>query len=213
MAPRKIRAPVAARRARPGTAVQAKGQQRVAEILQAARAVLVEDGYAALTTRKVAERVGVRQSNVQYYFPAKVDLVRALFEDSVARTARAVAERFAAGAASPEARLLGGIELFLETHDSLEEQRFQRELWALAAHDPDVATVMNQFYRRWVDLTARNLLLINPALDRATAQRRALLIVSVVDGLSLFRGVTALDHPSVRGVERELYDLVRSLAR
>src|SRR5215467_13278285 len=98
--PRKTRIPAAARRARAGTAVQAKGQHRVAEILGAARAVMVEDGYAALTTRKVAERVGVRQSNVQYYFPAKVDLVRALFEDSMVRTTRAVAERFAAGRAS-----------------------------------------------------------------------------------------------------------------
>src|SRR5689334_13484450 len=67
--PRKTRAPAAVRRARAGTAVQTRGQRRVAEILLAARAVMVEDGYAALTTRKVAERVGVRQSNVQYYFP------------------------------------------------------------------------------------------------------------------------------------------------
>jgi AcrR family transcriptional regulator len=211
--PRKTPAPGTAQRARAGTAVQPRGRYRVDEILHAARAVLVEDGYAALTTRKVAERVGVRQSNVQYYFPAKVDLVRALFEDSMARTARVVAERFAAGRASPEARLLGGIEHFLETHHSREEQRFLRELWALAAHDPEVAQVMNQFYRRWVDLTARNLVLINPALDRGRAQRRALLIVSLVDGLSLFRGVTELDHPSVRGIEHELRDLVRRLAR
>ena len=211
--PRKTTTPRVARRARAGTAVQPKGRHRVDEILHAARAVVVEDGYAALTTRKVAERVGVRQSNVQYYFPAKVDLVRALFDDSMARTAREVAERFAAGRASPEARLLGGIEHFLETHHSREEQRFLRELWALAAHDPEVADVMNQFYRRWVDLTARNLLLINPALDRGRAQRRALLIVSVVDGLSLFRGVTELDHPSLRGIEHELRDLVRALAR
>ena len=210
---RKTRTPPATRRARAGTAVQTRGQQRVAEILAAARAVMVEDGYAALTTRKVAERVGVRQSNVQYYFPAKLDLVRALFEDSMVRTSRAVAERFAAGRVSPEARVLGGIEHFLETHHSLEEQRFQRELWALAAHDADVAAAMNQFNRRWVDLTARSLMLINRALDRGRAQRRALLIVSVVDGLSLFRGITELDHPSLRGIEHELRKLVLALAR
>jgi AcrR family transcriptional regulator len=209
----RTRAPAAPRRTRAGTAVQAKGQQRAAEILRAAHAVLVEDGYAALTTRKVAERAGVRQSNVQYYFPAKVDLVRALFDDSMARTARAMAERFAAGAASPEARLLGGIDHFLEAQHSLEDQRFLRELWALAAHDRDVAELMNQFYRRFVDLTARNLLLINPELDRGRAQRRALLIVSLVDGLSLFRGATELDHPAVRGIEAELRDLVRARAR
>jgi hypothetical protein len=55
--------------------------------------------------------------------------------------------------------------------------------------------------------------LINPELDRGRAQRRALLIVSLVDGLSLFRGATELDHPAVRGIEAELRDLVRALAR
>jgi hypothetical protein len=54
---------------------------------------------------------------------------------------------------------------------------------------------------------------INPSLDRGRAQRRALLILSLVDGISLFRGITALDHPAVRGIERELRDLVRALAR
>ena len=203
----------AARRARAGTAVQAKGQLRVEEILRAARAVMVEDGYAALTTRKVAERVGVRQSNVQYYFPAKVDLVRALFEYSVARTTRAVAERLAPGPVSAEERLLIGVEEFLDEKLTLDEQRFQRELWALAAHDPEVATVMNQFYGRWVDLTARSLILINPAIDRHRAQRHALLIVSLVDGLSLIRGASGFDHPSVRGIEHDVRALVRRLTR
>jgi AcrR family transcriptional regulator len=206
-------APVVARRARAGTAVQVKGQHRVEEILRAARAVMVEDGYAALTTRKVAERVGVRQSNVQYYFPAKVDLVRALFEDSVARTGRAVAERLAPGRVSAEDRLLIGVEEFLDEKRTLEEQRFQCELWAMAAHDAEVAGVMNQFYGRWVDLTARSLLLINPALDRGRAQRNALLIVSLVDGLSLIRGASGFDHPSARGIEQDVLALVRTLAR
>jgi AcrR family transcriptional regulator len=202
-----------ARRSRAGTAVQAKGRRRADDILEAARAVIVDDGYAALSTRKVAERVGIRQSNVQYYFPTKVDLVRALFEDSVARSTRAVAARLGDGPASPEARLLGSLDYFLETHHSLEEQRFQRELWALAAHDPAMARVMNGLYRRWVDLTARNLLQLNPALDRARAQRRALLLISLVDGLSLFHGATALDHPAVRGIEEEIRELVRALVR
>jgi AcrR family transcriptional regulator len=193
--------------------VQAKGRHRAEEILRAARAVLIDEGYAALTTRKVAERVGIRQSNVQYYFPTKVALVRALFEDSVAASTRAIAARLAHERASPEARLLGSLEYFLEAHHSLEEQRFQRELWALAAHDAAVAGVMNGLYRRWVELTARNLRQINPALERSRAQRRALLIISLVDGLSLFHGAAGLDHPAVRGIEHDVRTLVRALVR
>jgi AcrR family transcriptional regulator len=205
--------PATATRARTGTAVQSRGRDRADEIVQAARKVMVEDGYAALTTRKVAERVGIRQSNVQYYFPTKVDLVRALFEASMADSSRAITARLAKDVASPKARLLGSLEYFLETHHSIEEMRFLRELWALSAHDADVARVMQGFYQRWVDLTARNILGINPDLGRARAQRRALLMISLVDGLSLFHGATGLDHPSVTGIDRELRDLVLAMTR
>jgi AcrR family transcriptional regulator len=200
-------------RARAGTAVQSRGQDRADEILAAARAVMIQDGYPALTTRKVAERVGIRQSNVQYYFPTKADLVRGLFEASVRRSSRAISERLAQDLASPEARLLGSISHFLETHHSLDEMRFLRELWALSAHDPDVDAVMQGLYRRWVDLTASNLMLINPALGKSRAQRRALLIISLIDGLSLFHGATALDHPAVHGIEREVSELVLAMAQ
>jgi len=200
------------RRARPGTAVQPKGQHRAGEILLAARAVLVEEGYAALTTRKVAQRVGIRQSNVQYYFPAKVDLVRALFESAIADHARAVARRMAEGRMSARQRLTWAIDQFMSSNQSLEEKAFLRELWAMAAHDPDVADAMNAFYRRWVDLTAANLLEISPELGLRRAQRRALVIVSLVDGLSLFHGAAGLDHPATRGIEAEVRAVVMSLA-
>ncbi|HKE17778.1 MAG TPA: TetR/AcrR family transcriptional regulator [Kofleriaceae bacterium] len=202
----------AGRRARPGTAVQVKGQHRAQEILQAARAVLISDGYPALTTRKVAERVGIRQSNVQYYFPAKADLVRALFEEAMAESTRALARRMAEGRMSPRQRLIWTLDQFLRQQESREEQIFLRELWALAAHDQDVAAVMNTFYRRWIDLAAANLLLVNPGLGLRRAQRRALLVVSLVDGLSLFRGEAGVDHPSVRGIESEVRAAVLALA-
>ncbi|MBL8521682.1 MAG: TetR/AcrR family transcriptional regulator [Betaproteobacteria bacterium] len=44
-------------------------------ILLAATAVLNEEGYGALTQVRVAERAGVRQSHITYYFPARVDLL------------------------------------------------------------------------------------------------------------------------------------------
>ena len=192
--------------------VQPKGRHRAQEILQAARALLVENGYAALTTRKVAGRVGIRQSNVQYYFPTKVDLVRALFESSVAESMRPLA-RMVRARMSPERRLSWALEQFLQSHQSLEQQVFVRELWALAAHDPAVAGVMNAFYRRWIDITTKNLLEITPALGLRRAQRRALLIISLVDGLSLFHGAAGVDHPAVAGIERDVRAVVLALAR
>jgi AcrR family transcriptional regulator len=203
----------AAARSRPGTAVQSRGRHRADEILRAARAVLVEEGYAAMTTRKIAERVRIRQSNVQYYFPTKADLVRALFQAAVAQDSGARARRMRRATTTPRQRLIGSLDQFLRSHHSLEQQRFLRDLWALSAHDPDVAEVMNTFYREWIDLVARTLLAINPKLGRGRARRRALLIISVVDGLSLFHGAVGVDHPALAGIEGEARRLVLGLAQ
>jgi AcrR family transcriptional regulator len=46
------------------------------QILHAAVEVLNSEGFGALTQTHVAERAGVRQSHVTYYFPARNDLLR-----------------------------------------------------------------------------------------------------------------------------------------
>jgi AcrR family transcriptional regulator len=49
-------------------------------ILDAARLRLLADGYAGLSTRKVAEAAGVPLSQLHYYFGSKQGLILALFE-------------------------------------------------------------------------------------------------------------------------------------
>jgi AcrR family transcriptional regulator len=50
-------------------------------ILDAARRRLLTDGYAGLSTRKVAEEAGVPLSQLHYHFGSKGGLILALFED------------------------------------------------------------------------------------------------------------------------------------
>jgi AcrR family transcriptional regulator len=49
-------------------------------IIQAARLRLLADGYAGLSTRKVAEEAGVPLSQLHYHFGSKQGLILALFE-------------------------------------------------------------------------------------------------------------------------------------
>jgi len=44
-------------------------------ILEAARACLLADGYAAMSTRKVADRAGVPLSQIHYHFGSKEELI------------------------------------------------------------------------------------------------------------------------------------------
>jgi AcrR family transcriptional regulator len=50
-------------------------------ILEAARARLLADGYAALSTRRVAEEAGVPLSQIHYHFKGKQGLVVGLLEN------------------------------------------------------------------------------------------------------------------------------------
>ena len=57
---------------------QERGERRVAEVLEAAAAVIAEVGYEAATMTQVAERAGASIGAVYQYFPNKEAVVRAL---------------------------------------------------------------------------------------------------------------------------------------
>ncbi len=48
-------------------------------MLDAAEAVLREEGHAALTSRNIAERIGVKQRLIYYYFATMDELITAMF--------------------------------------------------------------------------------------------------------------------------------------
>lgn len=52
-------------------------QRRYAETLDAAAAVFSSKGYHGASTKDIADRLGIRQASLYYYFPSKAD---ALFE-------------------------------------------------------------------------------------------------------------------------------------
>lgn len=54
-------------------------------MLDAAEATLLEEGYGALTSRRIAERMGVKQRLVYYYFASMDELVVETFRRMAAR--------------------------------------------------------------------------------------------------------------------------------
>lgn len=170
---------------RAGTAVIEKGRRSVDEILDAATALLAEEGYAALSTRKVAARAGMRPGNLQYYFPAKRDMVRALLERYLKRSLERLADRMERGEQTPEARLRQAIEGILAQQESAPDCTLFREVWALASHDADVARAMSDFYCQYRAHLGETLISLNPRLGNGDARRLAMAIVAMLEGLSV----------------------------
>ena len=182
-------------RHRAGTAVIEKGRQSVDEILDAATALLAEEGYAELSTRKVAARARMRPGNLQYYFPAKRDMVRALLDRYLARSLERLVGRIEREEQSPEGRFRQVVEGILADQASPLDCTLFREIWALAAHDTEVAKAMSDFYRQYRRHLGTILRGVNPRLRRGDTQRLATAVVAMLEGFSLLREPSARTPP------------------
>lgn len=77
-----------------------RAAQRREQLLGAAREVMLREGMAGLTLRAVAQQAGVHLSTLQYIFPSRAELVRALSNHILAHR-----DGFSTGDAGLEAEL------------------------------------------------------------------------------------------------------------
>lgn len=75
------------------------------ELLEAAAELFTTRGYAATTTRAVADLAGLRQASMYHYFAGKEDLLAALLEGTVGPSLKLAALLTGRDDASAEARL------------------------------------------------------------------------------------------------------------
>ncbi|WP_409434580.1 TetR/AcrR family transcriptional regulator [Mycobacterium sp. SMC-14] len=70
------------------------------EILDAAAELFTTVGYAATSTRRIADSVGIRQASLYHHFAAKDDILDALLADTVENSVQLAAELLAEGGPS-----------------------------------------------------------------------------------------------------------------
>jgi AcrR family transcriptional regulator len=132
-------------------AATAKKPDTAIVLLEAAKKILRQNGYAGLSTRGVAEAAGVPLSQIHYHFGSKQDMVLALFEYLNAQ----LLDR--------QNALFGDTTLKLSEQwdracDYLDEDiasgyvRVLQELIAASWHDADVAKVIRADLMKWVEL-------------------------------------------------------------
>jgi AcrR family transcriptional regulator len=102
-------------------------------ILDAALALVAEEGAAALTQPRVSRAAGVRQSHLTYYFPTRADLLQAVAEHSIAALGAQVSQAQAAGSLDP-----GSLAALLAA-GSADKRRIRIMLALVAAADADPA--------------------------------------------------------------------------
>lgn len=119
-------------------------------ILAAARARLMIDGYAGLSTRKIAQEAGVPLSQVHYHFGSKRGMVLALLEAENRRRLARQSSMYALD--EPLSRRYERACDFLE--DDLESGfvRVLQEMIAAGWSAPDIAEAARTLLAGWYDL-------------------------------------------------------------
>ena len=120
-------------------------------LLEAAKAVLRERGYAALSTREVAAAAGVPLSQIHYHFGSKQGLVLALFEYLDAQ----LLDRQQALFSDPSLSLADQWDracAYLDDDLASGYVRVMQELAAAGWADPTVGAVVRKSLEDWIGL-------------------------------------------------------------
>src|SRR5262245_43391111 len=157
-------------RATPGRPPSDRGASTRDALLDAAESVMLDAGYAAVTSRRVAAMAGIDAALVYYYFGTMDDLCIALFR----RYAERSAERLHAALSSPQP--------LWALWDALRDQSntaLMTEFIALANHRKAVKTVMvansRKFRRMYLERLSE--VLQSHGVDRETWPPAAIIVV------------------------------------
>jgi AcrR family transcriptional regulator len=128
----------------------AQGQSTRALLLAAAGDLLREEGYAATSTRAVAERAGTRLSLVHYHFGSKRGLLLAVLEHFTELLLNRQQAMFSDNRPLAE-QWRSACDYLREDIDS-GYVRVLWELWAAGLADPELAERWGATQRRWREL-------------------------------------------------------------
>jgi AcrR family transcriptional regulator len=140
-----------------GTATRAERRDQATSetrtsILDAARACLLADGYANLSTRRVADAAGVPLSQIHYHFGSKQQLILAVLEAENVRLIERQRAMF--GGPEPLWRQWERACDFFDEDIKSGYVRILQEMTAAGWSDPDVAAAVRAVQGEWYKLLA-----------------------------------------------------------
>jgi AcrR family transcriptional regulator len=189
---------------------QRKGKATRAAILEAATDVLLEDGYGNFVFRGVAKRAGVEPGNVQYYFPTKRDLLSAVLQPELDNYLFRLQAELDKG--QTEAEKIDRMVRYLMT-DILNERTLKLwlSIYGMATHDDEMAEMVSDRYRFYIDLLAGYLQVVFPDLDNDRAYDAATCITAQFDGLMIVLQIGKPKRTAIARIKRNIDVIVTQI--
>jgi AcrR family transcriptional regulator len=193
-----------------GKRLRAQGQRTCELIVQEARNVLLEGGTLEFSLRTVARRAHISISNLQYYFPTRASLLRAIVEPIVSRYVAKIGSGVGDKRSARET-LAAVINQNLGDVRDPEISAIWLHFASLALTDPDGARVLDMAHAALVSDLGRLICTVNPSLGSKDSQALARLIIAMVDGLVFQIGAGHRFPRSAAGIEARLREIITLL--
>jgi AcrR family transcriptional regulator len=195
--------PVKMRALKPRAMPRLAAPDRLATLVEATAAIMVEKGFAGATTRDVAARLGIGRGLLHHYFDSWEALQRTAFQavEDAARAETLVAIEPLSG----WDRLATLLDLLIAEPDDA-HWRLYADAWDEAQRDPELATIVANINAWWRDLLCSA---IRPLLNqRISADDGAERLLALAVGLSAQVLMTDAVLPRARAVAL-LHDAAR----
>lgn len=154
---------------------------RKQQILQAAIEIIAIEGYGSLTMRALARASGIKLGAMQYHYPTRDDMLRAL----VGFIAAEYRKRFDSIQSNNDALKIAQILEFVAgvpAVGALNEERLWPQLWAMMQVEPLVAELVEGIYAEYIEILEQVL----KEAGSKTPHTEALFLMSAVEGSSIF---------------------------
>lgn len=149
---------------------------------------MIEEGYHNFSLRKVAAAAGIKLGNLQYYFPTKDDLVKAMLDQVIQVYLDDFAELRAGAGDDPKEQFKTVLRHVTYDLNTKMTTVFFPEMWSLSNHEDHVTEYLDDMYGQYRHILEEIISLINPSLSADQVQRIAIFISSSMEGHTMFIG-------------------------
>lgn len=192
--------------------MRAQGLRTRNAIVRVARKLLLESGSLEFTLREVALRAEISISNLQYYFPTRLAVLRAVVEP-VIEALLADLKRAVDSGASPQETLHALVERGLSDAKNADRSALWWHFVSLAAIDPECSRLLDEWYETVTRQIAQIIRAAYPEYAMADCLHLAMLLMAMADGLSFQLGAGRRKRDYTRGIDAKVFAAVDNLLR
>ena len=163
--------------------VTRKGAERIVEIARAGAEILLEEGFSAVTKRRVAERLGIAHGNVGYYFPTRESLWRAVVDYEISEIDDKYPSDFETDTNDPQSCFDQYLSVYLVSYKDRKFGNFFAHLVSYAEVNAAVAKLRDEMYEGILQRIIERIRPLCAGVDGEQIELRALTVMALFEGL------------------------------